>query len=116
MDEGNRLKSSRFVVEWQRMLGQIIENEQILVALADELGMHPDTLKRWTQGTTPRNAIRTLRTLCSASSFPTELRGAFTEAVSKSYPDFGQVPNPLLENIPVKEIPSEFYSQIYRSY
>jgi hypothetical protein len=104
------------IADWQRMLGQIIEDEQILFALADELGMHPDSLKRWTQGTIPRNPVRTLRALYSASSFPSKLRGVFSEAVSKSFPDFEEVLNPLLEDIPVKEIPSIFYSQIYRSF
>jgi hypothetical protein len=116
MGDESRNKPPQSIAEWQQILGQIIENEQILFALADELGIHQDTIKRWTQGTIPRNAVRMLRALCSASSFPSDFRGAFVEAVSKSYPDFGQAPNPLLENIPVKEIPSIFYSQIYRSF
>jgi hypothetical protein len=106
----------QLIADWQRILGQIIEDEQILVALADELGMHPDSIKRWTQGTIPRNPVRTLRALISRTSFPAKFRGVFSEAVSKTYPDFEEVLNPLLEDIPVKEIPSIFYSQIYRSF
>lgn len=115
MDE-SRVKPPPSLAEWQHLLGRIIENEQTLFGLADKLGMHPDTLKRWTQGSIPHNPVRTLRALCSAPAFPTELRGMFTKAVGKVYPDFEETPDPLLENIPVKEIPSIFYSQIYRSY
>lgn len=104
------------VQEWQRLLGLIFDNEEVLLSLADDLGMHPDSLKRWTQGTIPRNPLRTLRSLLKAPSFPEACKEAFIEAVRKLWPDFEAIADPLLQDVPVKEIPSIFYSQIYRSF
>lgn len=108
-------KSSQ-TAAWQRLLSQIVDIEETLLGLADDLGMHPDSIKRWCKGSVPHNPARTLRSLLSAPHFPSQYRAAFAEAVRQTYPDFEQVADLLLEDVPVKEIPSLFYSQIYRSF
>lgn len=105
------------IAAWQHLLSQILDSEEdILPGLAEDLGMHQDSIKRWTQGKVPHNAVRTLHTLLSSSSFPDKYRTAFVEAVRTIWPEFELTANPLLQDLPVKEIPSIFYSQLYRSF
>jgi hypothetical protein len=101
---------------WQIFLSEVLQDETVLEALAEELGFNPVSLSRWGRGVVPRNAVRTLRNLVDASSFPKQYRDQFIEEVRKSYPDFYSEPNPLMEDIPVKEIPSLLYNQIIRSH
>ncbi|HEY7415406.1 MAG TPA: hypothetical protein VH593_09450 [Ktedonobacteraceae bacterium] len=102
---------------WQSYLGGIISEEpSVQDALANDLGLHPKTIYRWSKGTVPNNPEAILRKVVDARSFSEAHRPAFIEAVRRSYPEFYREPDPLLDDLPIKEIPSQTYRQIVHTW
>lgn len=101
---------------WQAFLNELFQDDALLSDLAEELGFNPASMARWGRGVVPRNPLRTLKNLVNAAHFPPARREHFITAVLQTYPEFSPDVDPLLDDLPVKEIPSLFYSQIFRSY
>src|SRR5437660_12361504 len=98
-EKGSKDNSRAF---WQIFLSEVLQDEAVLEALAEELGFNPVSLSRWGRGVVPRNAVRTLRNLVDAASWPKQYRDQFIEEVRKSYPSFYSEPLLLMEEMPVK--------------
>src|SRR5258708_6017436 len=100
---------------WQILFSEIIQDGTVLEALAKEIGFAKISLARWGRGVVPNN-VQTLRRLVDCRSFPKHYRDRFIEEIRKSYPDFYSESVLLMEEGPVKQIPSIFYSHVLRSY
>jgi hypothetical protein len=111
-------KDERTRWQWQILLETILqEHPQALKPLANELGLTETSIRRWSQGKTePRNSESALRRLVNSKHFPPTRKDAFIAAVQKSFPHFLESPDPLLDELPVKQIPPLFHIQVFRAY
>ncbi|MBO0797157.1 MAG: hypothetical protein J2P36_40275 [Ktedonobacteraceae bacterium] len=101
---------------WRNYLNEIFaQNPKLVRLLAEELGLTPITLQRWARHeATPHNLVRSLQRIAEAEHFQ-PYREQFMLLAQREHPDIAQ-PASLLHERPVKEIPSDFYSDILGAY
>jgi hypothetical protein len=98
---------------WRALLGQLIHDPQERNRIANELGINPATLVRWSHNETnprPQNLSQLLKVVASAN------RQKLQESIAEEFPEFGiKVNEDFIEDTSI-EIPSGTYSSVLHTY
>jgi hypothetical protein len=98
---------------WRILLGQLIHDPQERNRIANELGINPATLVRWSHNETnprPYNLTQLLKVITPAN------RQKLQESIAEEFPEFGSKTDEEIIVDTSIEIPSETYASVLHTY